>query len=257
MPDLTTLARVKRYLAIPTVNQDAVIAELIPGASRQVVRYCSREFPSVQRVAQRLSGHGGRQLVLPDAPILSVESLTVDGKTITPSSDGLTAPGYVNDDTSLLLIGSSFTKARMNVVVSWTAGFQGSETLFIPAGNTPTLGPDDWGFPAAVVSVTRVTNGAAMTQVGASPAVGQFTFVDGIFTFNTGDAGSQVVIVYRFVPSDVERAAIEMVGLDLKQRDNLGIQAKSMAGENVTYTDKGMTASAREILKPYRRCYPA
>ena len=53
MPDLTTLARVKRYLAIPTVNQDAVIAELIPGASRQVVKYCSREFPSVQRVAQR------------------------------------------------------------------------------------------------------------------------------------------------------------------------------------------------------------
>jgi hypothetical protein len=44
-----------------------------------------------------------------------------------------------------------------------------------------------------------------------------------------------------------------MVGLDLKSRDNLGITSKSLAGETVSYSSRGLTDSVKEQLMPYRR----
>jgi hypothetical protein len=60
-------------------------------------------------------------------------------------------------------------------------------------------------------------------------------------------------MTYGYVPPPVEQACIEMVGLDLKARDNLGITSKTLAGETITYSAKGITSSVKEMLGPYRR----
>lgn len=256
MADLVTLDAVKAYLAITTANQDVLLGHLIARESRLIEQYTSRRFPSVTNTARRLNGTGSGMLMLPDSPILSIELLQIDGVSVAASPDGL-ASGYTFDDSVVYLTqGQKFPSGRQNVVCSWTAGWRESESGFIPSGNVAhTLTPSTGGAAADPVGVV-FTSGAALAEVGSNAAAGQFSFANGVFTFNAADGGSEVTMTYDYVPGPVAQACIEMVGLDLKQRDNLGINSKMLGGETVTYTDKGMTPSVRAMLDPYRRLAP-
>lgn len=255
MADLTTLSAVKAYLAITTTGQDVLIPALIARESKHVETWTGRLFPAVTNTARRLNGTGTAMLTLPDAPILDIAFLSIDGVEVRRSADGLAA-GYTFDETTIYLIGARFPDRRQCIVCSWTAGYQDSETDFIPAGNTPTLSPSTGGAAVTNISVTNVATGATLTLVGNTPASGQYTFAAGTYGFAAADTGAQVTMTYQYVPGPVEQAVIEMVGLDLKQRDNLGITSKVLANETVSYSDKSMTASVREMLQPYRRMAP-
>lgn len=257
MPNLTSLANVKSYLAITTAGSDALISALIPRASQHVERWLGRSLPLVSQSGKRLSGYGGPVLVLPDSPIISVSAVSVDGTPVVESSDGILVAGYTYEagGTSISLVGSVFPRGRLNVAVSWVAGYRASETANVPASNTPTLTPTEGGFASTNVSVADAS-GANLTQVTGTPLADQYSFAAGVYTFNTSNANDPVTMTYGYAPGPIEQAVIEMIGLDLKQRDNLGISSKGLAGENVTYTDKGMTASVREMLWPYRKMVP-
>lgn len=256
MPNLTSLANVKSYLAITTAGSDSLISALIPRESAHAERWLGRTLPLFQS-SKRLSGYGGPVLVLPDTPIISVSSVAVDGTPIVESSDGILVAGYTYQagDTSISLIGSVFPRGRLNVAVSWVAGYRASETANVPASNTPTLTPTEGGFASINVSVADAT-GANLTQVTGTPLVDQYSFAAGVYTFNTGNANESVTMTYGYVPGPIEQAVIEMIGLDMKQRDNLGVTSKSLAGETVSYSDKNMSASVREMLWPYRKMVP-
>lgn len=257
MPDLTTLAAVKAYLAITTSNQDALIASLIPRESGLIESWTGRRFPGIAHTLRRLNGSGTQSLTLPDSPILSISFLSIDGVEVEASADGLAA-GYTHDTTQVYLVGlQRFPNRPQSVVCSWIAGYQENETAFVPTGNTPTLTPSNGGRAVENLSVTAVATELELTEVGAAPVAGQYTFVDGVYTFNASNSGDQVTMAYRYVPGQIEQACIEMVGLDLKQRDNLGITSKSLANETISYTDKGMTASVKELLQPFRKMVPA
>ena len=255
MADLTTLSAVKAYLAITTTGQDVLIPALIARESKLVESWTSRRFPAVTNTARRMNGTGTTMLTLPDGPILDIAFLSIDGTEIPRSSDGRSF-GYTFDDTTIYLVGARFPYTRQSVVCSWTAGYEDGETDFIPAGNTPTLTPTTGGRAVNNLSVTQVVSELVMTQVGAAPAAGQYLFADGTYTFAAADTGLQVTMAYQYVPGPVEQAVIEMVGMDLKQRDNLGVNSKSLANETISYSDKGMSASVREMLQPYRRMAP-
>lgn len=256
MADLTTSSAVKAYLAITSASQDALISALIARESKQVENWTGRRFPAVTNTARRLNGTGTTMLALPDDPILDVSFLSIDGVEVPRSTDGL-AYGYTFDDTTIYLIGTRFPYRRQCVVCSWTAGYEDSETDFVPAGNAPTLTPTTGGRAVTNLSVTEVASALVMTEVGSSPAAGQYAFAAGVYTFATADAGLQVTMLYQYVPSPIEQSVIEMVGMDLKQRDNLGVNSKSLANETISYSDKGMSASVKEMLQPYRRMAPA
>ena len=255
MADLTTLSAVKAYLAITTTGQDVLIPALIARESKQVENWTGRRFPAVTNTARRLNGTGTTMLTLPDAPILDVSFLSIDGVEVPRSNDGL-AYGYTIDETTIYLIGARFPYRRQCVVCSWSAGYQESETDFIPSGNVPTLAPTTGGRAVTNLTVTSTATGVALTEVGNAPVSGQYAFAAGTYTFAAADTGVQVTMAYQYVPGPVEQAVIELVGLDLKQRDNLGITSKVLANETVSYTDKGMTASVKEMLQPYRRMAP-
>jgi hypothetical protein len=255
MPDLTTLAAVKAFLALTTTAQDALISSLIPRESRTIEAWTGRRFPAVTNTLRRLNGTGTSRLTLPDTPILSISHLSIDGDEIPASADGVDA-GYVHDDTTIYLIGYSFPQRAQCVVCSWLAGYVESETDFIPAGNTPTLTPSNGGTASVNISVTDVGADALMTQVGNAPVAGQYSFAAGVYTFNAANSGNQVTMAYQYVPGPVEQACIEMIGIDLKQRDNLGVRSKTLANESISYSDRGMSASAREMLQPFRKVTP-
>lgn len=252
MATLATLAGVKAYLAITTSGQDQLIPKLIERESKAIEDWCGRNFAGGTK-SMVLNGSGTQRLVLPYEPIIAVTSLKVDGVAVAASS-GFGLAGYSFDEGSIWLVGTKFTRSLKNVEVTWEYGYRDSETAFIPAGNTPTLTPSTGGRAIEVVSVTKA--GVAMVEVGSSPAAGQFSFADGTFTFAAADSGAEVTMTYGYVPGPVEQACIEMIGLDLKARDNLGISSKTLANESIAYTDKGMSASVKEMLQPYRRMGP-
>jgi len=257
--NLTTLANVKQYLSIPTTNQDALIPRLIARETSLVEQWTGRQFPTVTRVSKRLNGTGTKRLVLPDNPIISVSALSIYGTDVPVSPDGVQA-GYMYDDTCLYLVGdiggmwgSRFPQQPQCIVCSWVAGYRTSETDFVPTGNAPTLTPSNGGTAAAVVSVFDNTANSSMTQVGSGPLTGQFSFADGVFTFNSAQYNHSVTMTYDYIPAAVEQATIEMVGLDLQQRNNIGINSKNLATESLTYEKKGISDSAKELLMPFKR----
>lgn len=250
--NLTTLARVKRYLGQPGTNVDALITELIPVASRTIEAYTSRQYPSVSRTGKRLTGSGTDILVLPDSPIVTVSALSIGGVAI-PESNG-TSGGYLADDTAVNLIayGKFPMKPPLQVTCSWVAGYLETETDTIPTANTPTLTPTSGGRAVTAVSVTNVA-GLSFTEVANSPVVNQFSLSEGVFTFNSSDSGTLVEMEYYYIPSQVEQACVEMIALDLMQRNNVGVKSKTLANETVSFEDRAMTPSVKEMLQPFRK----
>ena len=251
MANLTTLAAVKAYLGIVTAGQDTLIPTLIARESALVEQWCGRKF-SYTLNSKRLNGSNTKMLVLPETPILSVSALSIQGSVIAASSDAIQS-GFVFDDNCLYLVGDwLFIKGNQNIECSWTTGYETTETAYVPTGNTPTITPTTGGTALSAVSVTDTTSSVVLTQVGANPATGQYSFAAGVFTFNSAQYNHSVTMRYYYVPSPVEQAVIEMVGLDLQQRSNIGISSKSLAGESVTYGIHAMTPSAMELLMPFR-----
>lgn len=259
--DLTTTARVKAYTGVTTSTQDALIGQLVTRASGQIAKYCTRRFDR-QTYSALLNGNDGQRLFMPNTPVVAVSSLVIGNTTISVSSDGIAA-GYQFDTRMLYLFGAyRFYSGMRNVKVGYTVAFTATETDDIPSG-TPTITPttadenDGAGWANVDLGVVFTATGVALTSVASAPAAGQYSFSGGTYTFNSSDANKSVTMSYDYVPSAVEQACIEMVALKLKQKDNIGIQSKTLANETVVYTDRDMTKSVRGMLDPYNRRVPA
>lgn len=255
--NLTSVQRVKDYLGLTASGSDAVIAQLIARASVQVQKWCTRSFERTTYAGAFVDGPGGKFMRLPDDPIISLSSLTVANLLLSPSTDGIVA-GYQYDDKYLYLFGGyTFPMGRRNVVVSYVAGYASSETDFIPAANGPyTITPTTDGYASVDRGVANASTNVAYALVGSAPVAGQYSFASGTYTFNASDTGKSVVMSYDYSPGPVEQAVIELVGGDLKQRDNLGIGSKTLRDESITYTDKAMSASVLGLLAQYRKNIP-
>lgn len=73
--------------------------------------------------------------------------------------------------------------------------------------------------------------------------------------FNRGRRNIKVVYEAGFntVPADIEQAVIDLVALRYKERDRIGIQSKTLAGETVSYFIGDLSPSAKSILQRYKR----
>lgn len=61
---------------------------------------------------------------------------------------------------------------------------------------------------------------------------------------------------YAAIPPDLEQACIETVALRFKERDRIGHQSKSLAGETVTFFIGELSHSARAVLSQYKKVVP-
>lgn len=228
------------------------------------MQYTGRTFQRASYSGLRLNGTGSDRKMMPQNPIISVSSLSVDGRAYSPSADAI-ATGYQSDEKFLYLFGGTFCRGLRNVLVSLITGYTTNQTGFIPSVTPFTavpvtgsgLGPD--GMPAqtagpAVVDQGVTYNGAAFTAkaVGSNLSTGQYTFGDGTYTFAAADAGKSVVMSYDFVPGSVEEALLQIIGTWMKRRSTLGVASEALATQTVTYMDKDFPASAKALLGPYR-----
>ncbi len=244
----TSVDNVKTYLAVTTAGQDKLIAQLIPRESRMIEKWTRRTIPFASNT-KTLNGTGSDVQLLPSSPILSVTSLSIGGVLIDPSK-------YTHDECAIYLTNDIFPQCRQNVAVSWTSGWAGTLTAFIPVGNV--LQPVDDGFAAIDNGVVNAVTGLPLTAVGGVPVAGQYAFAAGVYTFSAADhtANVKVTCSYNYVPAPIEQACIEMVALDLQGRTSVGLKTKTLGAEVISFEDGGMTGSVQDLLQPYREMAP-
>jgi uncharacterized phiE125 gp8 family phage protein len=122
MADLTTLAAVKAYLGITNNAQDADLQAQISAASAAAEAYLGRPILRATYVETR-DGNGASAMVTRRWPVRAVASVYVDGTQV-PVSASVSADGYTFDDHRIVLRGCRlFTRTRLNVQISYEAGF--------------------------------------------------------------------------------------------------------------------------------------
>lgn len=134
---LCQLSDVKTYLGITSSGTDQVLSALITNASSFIERYCNRAFEQASYTETR-NGNGADAIYLRNAPIVSVQSVSVDGVSI-PAAPDTTSYGYVFDEHKVYLRGDArvnpitpgifagypprFQRGVQNIVIAYTAGF--------------------------------------------------------------------------------------------------------------------------------------
>lgn len=120
--DLTTLTAVKAYLGVATASaDDGVLAQLVTAYSAWVKAWLNRDILRTTYTV-RLDGTGGDAIMVPQFPIRSVGSLTVDGQPV-PAQPTYGQPGYWFTDLAIYRAGGTFTRARGNVQLTYDAGY--------------------------------------------------------------------------------------------------------------------------------------
>lgn len=259
--NLTSRAHVLSYMggqSATALNQ--LIDELIPRASGSVMKFTSRDFQRITHTLAYLDGQGGQVMMMPDTPIIDVSAVQIGNIVVPESADGVQAGYQYSEDALYLFGGYIFPLGYRNVRASYVAGFAGEETDYIPASSPytlePTTGGNDGAWAATDRGVVNATSGVAFTRVGSAPTTGQYAFSEGVYTFAAADANVRVTMSYDYVPGPVEQSTIELVLFIIRQRDNLGVQSKSLRDETISFEKDGLPLSVEEKLWPYRKVLP-
>ena len=117
--DLTTVSTLQGYLT-PSSDDTVLMQRLITAASKAIQSYVNRDIVALDYV-ESYDGNDGAVMLLPNYPINSVASVTIDGETI-PVGDFKTR-GYRFTQNQLILNGYRFCKGMGNVTVSYNAGY--------------------------------------------------------------------------------------------------------------------------------------
>lgn len=133
---LCALNDVKQYTGVTSNATDAVLTALIANASDFIERYCNRVFEQTTFTDVR-NGNGADAIFLRHVPILSVQSVSVDGTTVPPAPDARSY-GWVNDEHKVYIRGYArvnpespdvyvgaprgFSRGIQNIQIAYTAG---------------------------------------------------------------------------------------------------------------------------------------
>jgi hypothetical protein len=200
-------------------------------------------------------------MMLKNYPVNSITSVMVDGVPI-PAAPSVTASGYSFEPTdpeppgnrqSVFLSGYAFNRGTQNVAVTYVAGYLVSAEAAPAAAMVTAQQP--LGAWASDMGVRNAATGAALTKVTGAPAQAQYqlspTTVGG-YVFNAADAGLAVLISYGFIPADLAGAALEWIGERWAYRQRIGIQSKTLGGqETVSFAIAKTPAYIAEILQQY------
>lgn len=105
--------------------------------------------------------------------------------------------------------------------------------------------------------VSYFNSGTAFTKVNIAPsAAGEYYLVaPGVYLFNVADAGVEVLISYTSAgtPGDLILAVIQLVSLNYKRRDWIGLRSVAMKDVGSTSYTLLIDPGIKEVLELYRR----
>jgi hypothetical protein len=276
--DLTTLATAQQYLDSPP--SAAVLAGIVTRSSRAISACLNRGLLVPKTYTEQFSGNGNCELVLPNYPLITLDSLRIGGQEM------FIAPQANQSDTAVnpygfrfqpwngippgtaavigLTGGAFYLWGQQNVVVSYRAGYQVTdEAQTIPAVTPFQVLPlCPYGIWATDEGVKFTASGASLTAISSgTPAASQYLPPDPnatvprlYYTFAASDAGKGVLISYGFVPADLEQAVLETMQDRVSYRRRAGgVRSQSLAGqETIVYGGSdGLSDFVKGILGPY------
>lgn len=263
--DLVSLAGVQAWLG--QTSDSVNLGALITQVSRAILTSLGRASILPTSYLETRDGDGHRALILRNWPVLSVNSLVVNGQAIAataPLSLGsavqsgyvleqadLTPPGRMQ---ALLLRDAWFCRGAQNVSVTYRAGYQVTgEAAVVPVSPATIAAQAPFGAWASDGGVTYA-NGGALAPVAGAPGLGQYSVAGGVYTFSVADAGASVLLTYGFVPADLGEATLEWVAERYAYKAHIGQKSKSLGGqETVSYDLSAVPAFVAAALQPYRR----
>ena len=135
--DLCTLSDLVAYLGDPSIGSTSLTALsfLISVVSGWAQGYTERNLAGIQSYTFTTDGNGNHSIFLPEGPVASVSSVTVDGNPV-PASPGSPTFGYLVGDCDVTIIAGRFSRGHKNVVIQYQAGWP---YLFAPGVPTPGI----------------------------------------------------------------------------------------------------------------------
>lgn len=166
--DLVTIDQALAWLN-QNVDQNGVIAGLISSISGKIQKFVGYQFAEAS-YTRTFNGNNSHMLLLPDRPVISVQSVTIDTFT-PPQSTSPVMPGFTWDDRFVYLRGGfgleyrgswahdRFHHGIQNVQIAYTAGY-----ATIPADVQQAC--LDWMSVAWEIASGEVSPAARMMRAG-------------------------------------------------------------------------------------------
>ena len=121
--DLTTIAAVKAMLGPPDPSADALLQTLVTACSRYITKACGRTQFQSQVYIKVWNGDNTYGLSLPNGPITSVSSVTIDGNDVPPFEAGSGDAGFILQNGRVELVGWIFGAGIANVQITYEGGY--------------------------------------------------------------------------------------------------------------------------------------
>ena len=270
--DLCTLEGAKEYV-YPLMKQasDPVIQRLIGRASSWIEQYLVRSLALAQ-YSERRNGTGTGQIMTRHYPIIAVQSVWVDDAQVqvapvTTAGDSLIGGGYLETDRFIYLRGgfgpvasrSEFRRGTQNVLIQYQAGYitPGIRKL---AALPPWQPNQNYAAGAQLISgqivFTAQNAGVSGSAPPAWPTQTGLMVTDNTVTWLAIEPFLGPIAGAQLLPESVEVAAIELVGLQFRQRDRIGDSGTGLGPERVNYFMGAMSKTTQESLKPFRNTAP-
>ncbi len=123
--ELANVEQVKNYLGITNVSDDALLTRLTKAASGFIQTWLNRDLGQSTYTETR-NGTGGDTMLFVNYPVTDVAAVTINGASIPPSPSAMQR-GFVHDDNALYLRNATFERGRLNVSLTYTAGYPEDE----------------------------------------------------------------------------------------------------------------------------------
>lgn len=266
--DLTTRDAVKSWQGIVGAASDTQIDALVSAASRTILSFLGRPSILPRAWLDRYDGRTGlRALTLRNWPVIAVQSVAVGAVSLPPTNPANPSIGYAlapdaygdappGGPQSLALFGAG-AAGPQGIAVSYTAGYQETASVKAPAGGGAVTPDPSYGAWGSDQGVSYESTGVALTRVASAPAAGQYSVVNGAYTFAAADAGAAISIAFGYVPADLGQACVELVAHRLVAGSRVGVKSKSLGGqETVTFDVSGLPDAVKAMLQPYRQVLP-
>jgi hypothetical protein len=171
-PSLTTLSNAMQFLGA-SQDTNGFIARGMAAISSQIQAWLGYQVVQAS-YSRTFNGQGGYKLFVPDIPLVSVQSLTINGQTIPAGawSGSSQMPGYYNDDAAIFVVGYSFCRGFQNIRASYTAGYNPVPAeieqacldwlkMIYASGQIPTIG----------ANVNKISAGDTTIQMAGNSSV--------------------------------------------------------------------------------------
>jgi hypothetical protein len=278
--DLATLPDVKSWLGVVPSESDATIARLITATSRAILAKLNR--PSILPMVwtDRYDARVGmRRIVLRNWPVISVSSVEI-GPTLTSAlNPQMTTPPSPTTFADYIIdtdpyngmppgapIGLSFVSdpsyfsvyKQQSIAVTYTAGYQDTAEISIPANGAPISPTPNYGRWASDMGVVNLQTGEPFVAAAASNAPlpsGEYVVSPtGVYTFSPADATTPMKLTFGYVPMDLVQACVEATAQRFSASTRIGVRSKSLGGqESVSYDMAAIPAAVMDAIQPYKR----